>query len=71
MTARSFTSRVQIRAWCAHRHTPSLSILVLSQHVEHLYAREHEVLGLMAEGRSNAAIGATMVVGTTAAGSWP
>src|ERR687891_664131 len=38
------------------------AVLVLSQYVEEAYALELEVLGLMAEGRSNAAIAEALVV---------
>src|ERR671917_519712 len=47
-------------AHAIRREYPGTGVLVLSQYVEEAYARE--LLGLMAEGRSNAAIAEALVV---------
>ena len=68
----TFTDEGIRAALAARREVPGLPVLVLSQYVEQLYAREllasgsggigYEVLALMAEGRSNAAIGQRLVI---------
>jgi DNA-binding NarL/FixJ family response regulator len=66
----SFTDEGIRAAIEARRRLPGLAILILSQYVEPVYTaalqvltpREREVLSLMAEGRTNAAIARELVV---------